>query len=132
MSELTREQVIDYLSGIPVVELSSLIKDLEGKWGVKATPAAPMGGAFLTPVTPLPVEEAQTEFDVIVLAVAGDKKIAAIKIVRETIGLGLKEAKDLIDALPGKPAMIKQSCSKVEAEDLRTKLEGAGCTVKLQ
>jgi large subunit ribosomal protein L7/L12 len=131
MSNLTREQVIEYLSNIPATELSSLIHNLEEKWGVSAQPA-PMGGALLFPDLIQPPEGVeQTEFDVTLTAVAADKKIAAIKMMREITGLGLKEAKDAIDNVASKPAMIKQSVSKTEAEELRLKLEASGCTVKL-
>jgi large subunit ribosomal protein L7/L12 len=91
-----------------------------------------MGGAFLMPPEMLkPVEEAQTEFEVVVTAVAADKKIAAIKILRDATGLGLKEAKDAVDNVASKPAVVKQNVSQAEANLLRQQLENAGCTVKL-
>ena len=130
MADLTREQVIDYLSTMPVTELSSLIRDLEGKWGVSATPA-PAPTSPDAPIVKQIAEAAQTEFDVMITAVAGDKKIATIKVVREVTGLGLKEAKDAIDNVAIKPALIKQSVSHAEANLMRQQLEGAGCTVKL-
>ena len=131
MSDLTRDQVIDYLSKMPVTELSSLIHDLEGKWGVSAAPMALPSIAPDTQRSAPTGEPEQTEFDVVITAVAGDKKIAAVKAVREATGLGLKEAKDAIDNVANKSATIKTGLSRADAEDLRKKLDDAGCTVKL-
>jgi large subunit ribosomal protein L7/L12 len=130
MSDLTREQVIDYLSKMPITELSSLIRDLEGKWGVSARPVVSDTGPETQKSAPTSEPE-QTEFDVVVTAVDPAKKIAAIKVLRDASGLGLKEAKDAVDNVASKPAIAKTSVSKADAEDLRKKLEDAGCTVKL-
>ncbi len=129
MAEVTREQVVDFLSNLPVMQMAELITELEGKWGVKAAPAAvavaagPAGGGAEAAA----VEE-KTEFDVI-LADAGGKKIQVIKAVREITGLGLKEAKELVESTP-KP--IKEQVSKEEAEDVKKKLEEAGASVELK
>jgi large subunit ribosomal protein L7/L12 len=127
MAEVTREQVVDFLSNLPVMQMAELIGELEGKWGVKAAPAAvavaagPAGGEAAA------VEE-KTEFDV-VLADAGAKKIQVIKAVREITGLGLKEAKELVESAP-KP--VKEQVSKEEAEEVKKKLEEAGASVELK
>lgn len=127
MAEITREQVIDFLSNLPVIQMAELIKELENKWGVKAAPAAVAVAAGPAAAAAAPVEE-QTEFDVI-LANAGGNKIAVIKAVREITGLGLKEAKDLVEAAP-KP--IKDGVSKADAEEMKKKLTEAGATVELK
>ena len=97
MAEITREQVVDYLSNLPVIQIAELVKTLEDKWGVSAAPVAvaAMGGA----AAPAAVVEEKTEFDVI-LAEAGANKINVIKVVREITALGLKEAKDLVEGAP--------------------------------
>jgi large subunit ribosomal protein L7/L12 len=129
MAEITREQVVDYLSNLPVIQIAELIKELENKWGVKAAPAAvavaagPGAGAAEAPK----VEE-KTEFDV-VLAAAGANKIQVIKAIREITGLGLKEAKDLVEAAP---KTVKEAISKADAEDMKKKLTEAGATVELK
>src|SRR3984885_6695143 len=111
MAEITRESVVDYLSNLPVIQIAELIKTLEDKWGVKAGPAA-AGPAAVAP-------EAQTEFTV-VLKEAGPNKINVIKVVREITGLGLKEAKDLVE---GAPKDLKEGVSKADADDFKKKLE---------
>ena len=126
MSNITKDQVIDWLSAQTVLELSSIVKDLEAKWGVSAAAAvaaAPAGGAGAAAV----VEE-KTEFNVI-LAEAGANKIGVIKEVRAITGLGLKEAKDLVE---GAPKAIKEGASKADAEDIKKKLEAAGAKVELK
>jgi large subunit ribosomal protein L7/L12 len=128
MADVTREQVVDFLSNMPVIQMAELISELEGKWGVKAAPVAVAGPAVGPgPVAVAQVEE-QTEFDVI-LATAGDKKIQVIKAVREITGLGLKEAKELVE---GAPKPVKEQISKDEAADVKKKLEEAGATVELK
>ena len=130
MAEVTREQVVDYLSNLPVIQMAELITELEGKWGVKAAPAAVAyagpaaggGGAAAEAV------EEKTEFDVI-LTDAGAKKIQVIKAVREITGLGLKEAKDLVE---GAPKPVKEGVGKDEAEDVKKKLVEAGASVDLK
>jgi large subunit ribosomal protein L7/L12 len=128
MADVTRDQVVDFLSNLPVIQMAELIKDLENKWGVKAAPAAvavaagPGAGAAAAPA------EEQSEFTV-VLANAGANKIQVIKVVREITGLGLKEAKDLVEAAP-KP--LKEGVGKADAEDMKKKLAEAGATVELK
>ena len=127
MSTVTKEQVIEWLSGQSVIELAALVKDLEGKWGVSAAAAvaaAPAGGAAAA----APAAEAQTEFTVI-LKEAGANKIGVIKEVRAITGLGLKEAKDLVE---GAPKPVKENAPKAEAEEIKKKLEAAGAQVELK
>ena len=126
MSNITKDQVIEWLSSQPVLELATLVKDLEGKWGVSAAAAvaaAPAGAAAAAPAA-----EAQTEFTV-VLKEAGANKIGVIKEVRAITGLGLKEAKDLVEAAPKN---VKENVAKAEAEELKKKLEAAGAKVELK
>jgi large subunit ribosomal protein L7/L12 len=121
MADLSKDQVIDYLSNLPVMEIAALVKELEGKWGVSA--AAPVAAASAGPATAGAPVEAQTEFTV-VLKSFGDKKINVIKAVRELLpGLGLKEAKDMVE---GAPSNVKEGISKDEAENLVKKLKEAG------
>jgi large subunit ribosomal protein L7/L12 len=127
MADITTEQVIDYLSNLPVIQLAGLIKQLEDKWGVKAAPVAVAAAAG--PAVAAPVVEAQTEFNVILASFAADKKIGIIKVVRELTGLGLKEAKDVVE---GAPKVIKEGVSKAESEDIKKKLEEAGAKVELK
>jgi large subunit ribosomal protein L7/L12 len=127
MSNITKDQVIEWLSSQTVLDLAALVKDLEGKWGVSAAAAvaaAPAGGAAAA----APAAEAQTEFTV-VLKEAGANKIGVIKEVRAITGLGLKEAKDLVEAAP-KP--VKENAPKAEAEEIKKKLEAAGAKVELK
>ena len=114
---MTKEEIMQAIEEMTVLELSELVKAMEEKFGVSA--AAPAAGA---------AAEEKTEFDVI-LASAGDKKINVIKVVREVTGLGLKEAKALVD---GAPAPVKEGASKEDAEALKAKLEEAGATVELK
>jgi large subunit ribosomal protein L7/L12 len=125
MSELTREQVVDYLSNLPVIKVTELIRELEGKWGVKA---APVAAPVTTSVVVDPQTPAQTEFDVI-LTSGGAKKIDVIKIVREVTGLGLKEAKDLVEAAP---KTLKEQLPKADADAIKAKIEAVGGTVELK
>ena|SRR5688572_6235303 len=128
MSNITKEQVIEWLSGQSVIDLAALVKDLEGKWGVSAAAAvaaAPAGGAAGAAA---PAAEAQTEFT-IVLKEAGANKIGVIKEVRAITGLGLKEAKDLVE---GAPKPVKENAPKAEAEEIKKKLEAAGAKVELK
>jgi large subunit ribosomal protein L7/L12 len=126
----TREEVIDYLKGMTLLEASELVKELETVFGVSAAaaavaaaPAAGAGGGDAA----APVEE-KTEFDVILQA-AGGNKINVIKVVREITALGLKEAKDLVEAAP---KAVKEGVSKDEAEAIRAKLSDAGATVEVK
>jgi large subunit ribosomal protein L7/L12 len=126
MSNITKDQVIEWLSAQSVLDLAALVKDLEGKWGVSAAAAvaaAPAGAAAAA----APAEE-KTEFNV-VLADAGANKIGVIKEVRAITGLGLKEAKDLVE---GAPKPVKEGASKAEAEEIKKKLEAAGAKVELK
>ncbi len=121
---MTKEQIIEAVKNMTVLELNDLVKAIEEEFGVTAAaPVAVMGGAAAGAA----VEE-QTEFDVI-LASAGDQKIKVIKVVREITGLGLKDAKELVDNAP-KP--IKEGVSKEEAEELKAKLEEVGANVELK
>ena len=128
MTDITKDQVVDYLSNLPVIQIAELIKTLEDKWGVKAAPAAvavaagPAAGAAAAPA------EEQTEFT-IVLKDAGANKINVIKVVREITGLGLKEAKDLVE---GAPKDLKEGVSKADSADFKKKLEEAGAKVELK
>jgi ribosomal protein L7/L12 len=128
MSNITKEQVIEWLSAQPVLELAALVKDLEEKWGVSAAAAvvaAAPGAAGAAGAAPA---EEKTEFDV-VLTDAGANKIGVIKEVRAITGLGLKEAKDLVE---GAPKPIKEGASKADAEEIKKKLEAAGAKVELK
>ena len=127
MSEITREAVVDYLSNLPVIQIAELIKTLEDKWGVKAAPVAVAAGPAAGGAAAAVVEE-KTEFTV-ELKEAGANKNNVIKVVREITGLGLKEAKDLVEAAP-KP--LKEGVSKAEAEEFKKKLEDAGAKVELK
>jgi large subunit ribosomal protein L7/L12 len=130
MSNITKDQVIEWLSSQSVLEIAGLVKDLETKWGVSAAApvavaAAPAAGAAGAAA---PAAEAQTEFTV-VLKEAGANKIGVIKEVRAITGLGLKEAKDLVE---GAPKNVKENAPKAEAEDIKKKLEAAGAKVELK
>ena len=127
MADITREQVVDYLSNLPVIQIAEMIKDLENKWGVKAAPVAVAAGPAAAAAPAAAVEE-KTEFDV-VLANAGANKIQVIKAIREITGLGLKEAKDLVEAAP---KTVKEGVSKADAEEMKKKLAEAGATVELK
>ncbi|MEZ5933920.1 MAG: 50S ribosomal protein L7/L12 [Alphaproteobacteria bacterium] len=120
------EQMVDSLSALTVMEAAELSKMLEEKWGVSA--AAPVAVAAAGPAAAAEAAEEKTEFDVI-LAAAGDKKINVIKEVRAITGLGLKEAKDLVESAP-KP--IKEGVDKDEAAKLKEQLEGAGASVEVK
>ena len=129
MAEITQDQVVDFLSNMPVIQLSGLIKTLEDKWGVKAAPVAVAGPAVAAAgAAPAAAAEAQTEFNV-ELKEAGANKIAVIKVVREITGLGLKEAKDLVE---GAPKPVKESVGKEEAEKIKATLEKVGAKVELK
>ena len=128
MANVTQDQVIEYLSNLSVMDIAKLTKALEEKWGVKAAPvavAAPAGGAAAPVEAP---KEEKTEFDV-VLAAAGANKIQVIKAIREITGLGLKEAKDLVEAAP---KTVKEAIAKADAEEMKKKLTEAGATVELK
>ncbi len=128
-AQLSRDQVKDYLKNLSLMEAAALVKELEQELGVSAAApvavaAAPAAGAAGAPAA----AAEQTEFNVI-LTGSGDKKIQVIKVVRELTGLGLKEAKDLVD---GAPKPVKEGVAKAEAETIKKKLEEAGGTVELK
>ncbi len=127
MADITKDDVIEFIKTMSVLELSELVKELEEVFGVSA--AAPMAMAAM-PVAGAgeAAAEEQTEFDVI-LESAGDKKIGVIKVVRAITGLGLKEAKELVD---GAPKPVKEAVSKEEAEDIKNQLEEAGAVVNVK
>src|SRR5450755_3533562 len=124
MADVTKEQVVDFLSKMSVLDLSGLTKELEDKWGVKAAPVAVAGAA--APAAAAAAE--QTEFTVTLLE-AGANKIGVIKAVREVTNLGLKEAKDLVD---GAPKSVKEGVSKADAEAMKKKLVDAGAKVDVK
>ena len=129
-TKLSKDEIIEAISSLTLLETAELVKALEEKFGVSA--AAPMAMAAM----PMPgagagaaaAAEEQTEFDAI-LKTIGEKKIQVIKVVRELTGLGLKEAKDLVD---GAPKPVKEKVSKQEAEQIKTKLEAEGATVEVK
>ena len=120
---VTKQDVIDFISNMSVLELSELIKDFEEKFGVSASAPVMMAGAVAGAAA-----EEKTEFDVI-LADAGSSKVGVIKVVREITGLGLKEAKDLVD---GAPKPVKEGATKEEADQIKEKLEAAGAKVEVK
>ena len=125
------ERVISLLEGMTIVEVDELVKKLEEKFGVSAampTVVAGVPAAGAAPAAPAAAEEEKVEFDVI-LTGAGEKKIQVIKVVRAITGLGLKEAKDLVD---GAPKPVKEKVSKNEAQDIRTKLEEVGAIIEIK
>src|SRR6478735_8771443 len=128
MADITTEQVVDYLSNLPVIQIAELVKTLEAKWGVSAAPVAVAGVGGGGGAAPAAAAEEKTEVNVI-LADAGANKINAIKAVREITALGLKEAKDLGE---GAPKAIKEGVGKDEAEDIKKKLEAAGAKVEVK
>lgn len=121
---VTKEDVLEFISNLSVLELSELVKEFEEKFGVSAQPVAVAGGA----VAAVAAEEKKTEFDVI-LKDGGDKKINVIKVVRAMTGLGLKEAKDAVE---GAPTTIKEGVSKQLAEEIKKKLEEAGAVAEIK
>ena len=124
---MNKDQILEAIENMTVLELSELVKAMEEKFGVSA--AAPVAVAAVGGAAPAAAGgEEKTEFTV-VLAAAGDKKINVIKAVREATGLGLKEAKELVD---GAPKPVKEHIAKAEAEELKKKLEEAGATVEMK
>jgi large subunit ribosomal protein L7/L12 len=129
MADVSKDQVVDFLSKMSVLDLAALTKELEDKWGVKAAPvavaaaAAPAAGGGAAAAA-----AEQTEFTV-TLKDAGGNKIGVIKAVREVTNLGLKEAKDLVD---GAPKVVKEGISKADAETMKKKLEEAGAKVEVK
>ncbi len=129
MADITKDDVIEFIAGMTVLELSELIKELEEKFGVSAAaPVAFAGGAMPAGADAAAAEEEKTEFDVVLEAI-GEKKINVIKEVRAITGLGLKEAKALVEEAP-KP--VKEGIAKEEAEKIKAQLEGAGAQVSVK
>ncbi len=129
MADVTQDQVVDYIKGISVLELSQLVKKLEEELGVTAAAAMPVAvaGAAAAPGAAAEAEE-QTEFTVMLTAI-GDKKINVIKVVREVTSLGLKEAKDLVESAP---KAVKEDIPKDEAEAVKKKFEDVGAQVEIK
>jgi large subunit ribosomal protein L7/L12 len=127
MAKITKEDVIEFISNMSVLELSELVKEMEEKFGVSA--AAPIAVAAVAPAQAADAQaEEQTEFDVILIGF-GDKKIQVIKEVRAITGIGLKDAKTLVDSVP---SPIKEGVPKEEAEKIKSQLEEAGAQVELK
>jgi large subunit ribosomal protein L7/L12 len=124
MSTITKEQFVEYIKGLTLIQAAELVKELEEIFGVSA--AAPVAVAVAGAAAP--AAEAQTEFEVILKA-GGDKKLDVIKEVRALTGLGLKEAKDLVE---GAPKSVKAGVTKAEAEEIKKKLTAAGATVDIK
>jgi large subunit ribosomal protein L7/L12 len=122
---VSKAEILDAIAGMTVLELSELIKEMEVKFGVSAAAAAV---AVAAPAAAAAAVEEQTEFTVMLLA-AGEKKVEAIKVVRAATGLGLKEAKDLVD---GAPKAVKEGINKADAEALKKQLEDAGAKVEIK
>ena len=128
MSDITKDQVVEWLSGQSVIEVAELVKELEEKWGVSAAAAAPVAVSGAVGADAAPAAEAKTEFDVHLTA-AGAQKINVIKEVRTITGLGLKDAKALVDEAP---SVIKEGVVKAEAEEHAQALQDAGATAELK
>ncbi len=125
MSDITKEQVIEWLSALTVVDAANLVKELEEKWGVSAAATV----AVASPGAAAPAAEEKDSFDVILKAVDASKKIAVIKEVRAITSLGLADAKALVE---GAPKPVKEGVNKAEAEEISKKLKDAGATVELK
>jgi large subunit ribosomal protein L7/L12 len=126
MADITKEQVIEFVKQMSVLELAEMVKEMEEIFGVSA--AAPVAAAAAGPAAGEAAAEEKTEFDVVLTAI-GEKKINVIKVVRAITGLGLKEAKDVVD---GAPNTVKEGASKEEAEGIKSQLEEAGASVELK
>ena len=127
MADVSKEQVVDFLSQMSVLDLAALTKELEDKWGVKAAPVAVAAAPGAAAAGAAPAAE-QTEFTIVLLE-AGANKIGVIKAVREVTNLGLKEAKDLVD---GAPKTVKEGVNKADAETIKKKLTEAGAKVDVK
>ena len=128
MAKLTNEELVNAIAELTVLELSELVKAIEEKFGVKAAAPAVAVAAAAAPAAGAAAEE-KDEFNVVLTAVDAAKKIGVIKVVREITGLGLKEAKDLVE---GAPKAVKENVAKAEAEELKKKITEAGGTVELK
>ena len=127
MANITKDQVIEFISNMSVLEMSDLVKEMEEKFGVSAAAAAVAAPAAASGDAAAPVEE-KTEFDVILTSI-GEKKINVIKEVRGITGLGLKEAKEAVESAP---KAVKEGVPKEEAEEIKKKLEEAGASVEIK
>jgi large subunit ribosomal protein L7/L12 len=127
-TKISKEDVIEFISNMTVLELSELIKEFEERFGISAATAVVASGAPVPGKAEQAAEEEKTEFNVILTGV-GDKKIQVIKVVRSITNLGLKEAKELVDSAPSK---VKEGVSKEDAENIKKQLEGAGAVVDIQ
>ena len=127
MANITKDQVIEFISNMSVLEMSDLVKEMEEKFGVSAAAAAVAAPAAASGDAAAPVEE-KTEFDVILTSI-GEKKINVIKEVRAITGLGLKEAKEAVESAP---EAVKEGVTKEEAEEIKKKLEEAGASVEIK
>ena len=125
---VTKDEIKDALSKMPVMELVELINELEEDWGVSAAAPVAVAAVGAGPAAGAEAAEEQTEFDVVMTSF-GDNKVAVIKVVRAITGLGLKEAKDLVE---GVPSTVKEGVAKAEVEDLKKQLEEAGATVEVK
>lgn len=123
------EEIVETLSGLSILEVADLVKKLEEKWGVSAAAPVVMAGAGAGAAAAIPAAAVEKEDFDVVLTGAGDKKIQVIKVVRELTGLGLKEAKDLVD---GAPKTVKEAVAKAEAAEMKKKLEDVGGSVELK
>ena len=128
MAKLTADELLEQFAEMTLIELSEFVKKFEDKFEVTAAAPVAVAAGPVGPAAPAEAEEEKDEFDVI-LEAAGEKKIQVIKEVRAITGLGLKEAKDLVD---GSPKPVKEGISKAEADEIKKKLEGAGATVELK
>ena len=122
-------EIVETLSGLSILEVADLVKKLEEKWGVSAAAPVMMAGAGAGAAAAAPAAAVEKEDFDVVLTGAGDKKIQVIKVVRELTGLGLKEAKDLVD---GAPKTVKEAVAKAEAAEMKKKLEEVGGSVELK
>jgi len=127
MADVTKDQVFEFIDNMTILQMSEFIKEFEDRYGVTAAAPVAVAGAVAAGGGEAAAEE-KTEFDV-VLSAAGDKKIQVIKVVREITGLGLKEAKELVD---GAPSDVKTGVSKEEADELKAKLEEQGASVEVK
>ena len=127
MSKLTKEEFFGHLDGLTVLELADYIKEFETRYGISAAAAVPVAAAAAAPAAEAKAEE-KTEFT-LVLKSAGEKKINVIKVVREITNLGLKEAKELVDKVPG---LLKENATKEEAETIKKKFEEVGAKVEVK
>ena len=128
MSNISKEDVVQYLEGLTVLEMADFVKELEDKWGVSAAAPVAVAAGVAGGTDAGAVEEEKTEFDV-VLTSFGEKKIQVIKAVREITGLGLKEAKELVEGVPN---TLKEAVAKEEAEQIKTKIEEVGGSAEVK